>query len=107
MPSGGPRPDTGGARRGAGRPPGSAGKRTKDVQERFAARRCDPISGTATIAMNKKMAPGIESVYLMTSLEYLYVSASRIREVTSLGRDPSEFVPEHVAAALRHKFGDR
>ncbi len=55
--------------------------------------------------MNKKMVPEIESVYLMTSLEYLYVSASRIREVTGLGRDPSEFVPPHVAEALKRKFG--
>lgn len=54
--------------------------------------------------MNKKMVPEIESVYLMTSLEYLYVSASRIREVTSLGRDPSEFVPPHVAEALKRKL---
>ncbi len=54
--------------------------------------------------MNKKMEPEIESVYLMTSLEYLYISASRIREITSLGRDPSEFVPPHVAEALRRKF---
>jgi pantetheine-phosphate adenylyltransferase len=54
--------------------------------------------------MNKKMVPEIESVYLMTSLEYLYVSASRIRELTGLGRDPSEFVPPHVAEALKRKF---
>ena len=54
--------------------------------------------------MNKKMAPEIESVYLMTSLEHLFVSASRIREVTALGRDPSEFVPAHVAEALRRKL---
>jgi pantetheine-phosphate adenylyltransferase len=57
--------------------------------------------------MNKKMAPEIESVYLMTSLEHLFVSASRIREVTSLGRDPSEFVPPHVAAALLQKYGEQ
>ena len=57
--------------------------------------------------MNKKMVPQIESVYLMTSLEYLYVSASRIREVTGLGRDPSDFVPPHVAAALKEKFAGR
>lgn len=57
--------------------------------------------------MNKKMAPEIESVYLMTSLEHLFVSASRIREVTGLGRDPSEFVPPHVAEALRQKFSSR
>jgi pantetheine-phosphate adenylyltransferase len=57
--------------------------------------------------MNKKMVPEIESVYLMTSLDYLYVSASRIREVTSLGRDPAEFVPPHVSEALKRKFESR
>lgn len=57
--------------------------------------------------MNKKMVPEIESVYLMTSLEYLYVRASLIREVTSLGRDPSEFVPAHVVSALKQKFGGK
>ena len=55
--------------------------------------------------MNKRMAPEIESVYLMTSLEHLYVSASRIREVASLGFDVSELVPSHVADALRNKYG--
>jgi pantetheine-phosphate adenylyltransferase len=54
--------------------------------------------------MNKKMVPEIESVYLMTSLEYLYVSATRIREITAFGREMSEFVPAHVAEALRRKF---
>ncbi len=57
--------------------------------------------------MNKKMVPSIESVYLMTSLEHLFVSASRIREITGLGRDPSEFVPPHVAVALKEKFAER
>lgn len=55
--------------------------------------------------MYKKMAPEIESVYLMTSLEHLYVSASRIREVASLGFDVSDLVPAHVALALRKKYG--
>jgi pantetheine-phosphate adenylyltransferase len=55
--------------------------------------------------MNRKMAPEIESVYLITSLEHLYVSASRIREVASLGFDVSELVPQHVAEALRKKYG--
>ena len=30
-----------------------------------------------------------------------------VREVTSLGRDPSEFVMPHVAAALKRKYGER
>jgi pantetheine-phosphate adenylyltransferase len=55
--------------------------------------------------MYRKMAPEIECVYLMTSLEHLFVSASRIREVASLGFDVSDLVPAHVAEALRKKYG--
>ncbi|MDP3062184.1 MAG: pantetheine-phosphate adenylyltransferase, partial [Chloroflexota bacterium] len=54
--------------------------------------------------MNKKMAPGVESVYLMASLEHLFVSGRRIREVAGLGYDVSELVPPHVAEALRRRF---
>jgi pantetheine-phosphate adenylyltransferase len=55
--------------------------------------------------MNKKMAPELESVYLMASLEHLFVSGRRIREVARLGYDVSQLVPPHVAEALREKFG--
>jgi pantetheine-phosphate adenylyltransferase len=55
--------------------------------------------------MNKKMAPEVESVYLMASLEQLFVSGRRIREVASLGYDVSDLVPPHVAQALRRRFG--
>lgn len=54
--------------------------------------------------MNKKMAPEIESVYLMASLDHLYISGHRIREVASLGYDVGELVPTHVVAALAKKF---
>lgn len=54
--------------------------------------------------MNKKMAPEIESVYLMASLEHLYVSGHRIREVATLGYDVGELVPAHVLTALEKKF---
>ena len=54
--------------------------------------------------MNKKMAPEIESVYLMASLEHLYVSGHRIREVATLGYDVGELVPRHVMDALEKKF---
>lgn len=57
--------------------------------------------------MNKKMVPEVESVYLMTNLSYLFVSASRIRELASFGRDVSEFVPPNVASALQEKYGER
>jgi len=55
--------------------------------------------------MNKKMAPEIESVYLMTNLEHLFISASRIREVATLGYEVSDLVPPNVAEALKGKFG--
>ncbi len=54
--------------------------------------------------MNKKMAPEIESMYLMASLEHLYVSGHRIREVAGLGYDVGELVPAHVMKALEGKF---
>jgi pantetheine-phosphate adenylyltransferase len=57
--------------------------------------------------MNKKMAPEIESVYLMASLEHLYVSASRIRELATLGRDVGDLVPAHVADALYERVRKR
>ncbi len=55
--------------------------------------------------MNKKMAPEIESVYLMTSLQYLFISANRIREIAALGHPVDDLVPPHVAKALARKFG--
>ena len=54
--------------------------------------------------MNKRMAPAVESVYLMSSLEHLFISGSRIREVASLGYDVTDLVPAHVSEALRKKF---
>jgi pantetheine-phosphate adenylyltransferase len=57
--------------------------------------------------MNKKMAPEIESVYLMASLEHLYISGHRIREVASLGYDVGELVPDHVIKALEQKFAKK
>ena len=54
--------------------------------------------------MNKKIAPEIESVYLMASLEHLFISGARIREVASLGYDVAGLVPPHAAEALRRRF---
>ena len=55
--------------------------------------------------MNKKMAPGIESIYMMASLEHLFISGTRIREVSALGYDVSDLVPPHVFKALQAKYG--
>ncbi len=55
--------------------------------------------------MNRKMAPEIESVYLMTNQDYMNISASRIREVSRLGYDVVDLVPGHVRQAIREKLG--
>ncbi|MBI5949837.1 MAG: pantetheine-phosphate adenylyltransferase [Chloroflexi bacterium] len=55
--------------------------------------------------MNRKMAPHLESVYLMANQDFLYISASRIREVSKLGYDVADLVPAHVRTALREKLG--
>ncbi len=57
--------------------------------------------------MNRSMAPEVESAFLMTSVEHLYVSASRIRELANFGRDCTELVPPNVVVALQKKFPDR
>lgn len=54
--------------------------------------------------MNKKMAPEVEEVYLVTDLAFLFVSSSRIKEVWGLGTEVDDLVPPNVAAALREKF---
>jgi pantetheine-phosphate adenylyltransferase len=55
--------------------------------------------------MNRKMAPHLESVYLMANHENLFISATRIREVSRLGYDVADLVPANVRAALRKKYG--
>jgi pantetheine-phosphate adenylyltransferase len=55
--------------------------------------------------MNYKMAPHLESVYLMARQEHLLISATRIREVSRLGYDVADLVPAHVRTALRQKYG--
>ena len=57
--------------------------------------------------MNKKMAPEIESIYMMASLEHLFISGTRIREVSGLGYDVSDLVPPHVWTALQRKYAER
>ena len=57
--------------------------------------------------MNRKMAPDVESVYLMTALEHLFISGSRIRELAGLGHPIDDLVPPGVAEALAEKFKNR
>jgi pantetheine-phosphate adenylyltransferase len=54
--------------------------------------------------MNKKLAPDIELVCFMSSLQYQFLSSSLLKEVAELKGCLDELVPDHVANALRGKF---
>ena len=54
--------------------------------------------------MNRKLAPEIELLCLMTSSQYQFLSSSLIKEVAKLGGCLEGMVPDHVAVALREKF---
>lgn len=53
---------------------------------------------------NKKLAPEIETVSLMTSLEYAFLSSSMVKEIATVGGCVKGMVPFHVEAALRARM---
>ena len=55
--------------------------------------------------MNRHMKPEIETLFLMTSQEYFYVSSSRLKELVHFGADVGEWVHPIVAKYLREKLG--
>ena len=54
--------------------------------------------------MNRRLAPGIDSVFFMTDERNHYVSSSLVKEVASLGGDVTGLVPAAVVAALQAKY---
>lgn len=54
--------------------------------------------------MNAKLDPGIETVFLMASEKWQFVSASFVKEICSLGGNIEEFVTPQVAAKLKEKY---
>ncbi|MDR2014517.1 MAG: pantetheine-phosphate adenylyltransferase [Azoarcus sp.] len=56
------------------------------------------------MAMNRKLYPAMETVFLLPAEEHGYLSASVVREIARHGGDVSQFVPEAVFSRLRRKF---
>jgi pantetheine-phosphate adenylyltransferase len=54
--------------------------------------------------LNRKLAPEIESVFVMASAEYSFLSSTGVKEIATFGGDVSDLVPEHVAVALRDRL---
>jgi pantetheine-phosphate adenylyltransferase len=55
--------------------------------------------------MNRNLAPGVETVFLVPAFDLTYVSSSLVREVARFGADVSRLVHPAVAQALKQKFG--
>jgi pantetheine-phosphate adenylyltransferase len=53
---------------------------------------------------NKKIAPEIETIFLVPSLRYMYLSSTMMKQLAELGGDLSDFLPQSVIPALKSKF---
>jgi pantetheine-phosphate adenylyltransferase len=54
--------------------------------------------------MNRNLAPEIETVFMMTSSQYSFLSSSAVKEVASFGGDVSQWVSPAVAERLYAKY---
>ncbi|GAH66438.1 unnamed protein product [marine sediment metagenome] len=54
--------------------------------------------------MNKRLFPELELVCLMAKLEYQFLSSRLLKETASLGGSIDDFVPKHVAEALKGRL---
>ena len=57
--------------------------------------------------MNRNLYPDVETVFLTPGEQYMFISATMVREIASLGGDVSKFVQPQVGARLVEKFNLR
>jgi pantetheine-phosphate adenylyltransferase len=57
--------------------------------------------------MNRKLYPDVETVFLTPAEEYMFISATMVREIARLGGDVSKFVQPPVLARLQEKLKSR
>lgn len=55
--------------------------------------------------LNSHLAPDLESVFVMSTPKFGYVSSSVVREIASMGSDVSSLVPANVSEMLRRRYG--
>ncbi len=57
--------------------------------------------------LNRKLDPTIESIYVIASPHYSFLSSTGVKEMATFGGDVSDLVPAPVSAALAERFADR
>ena len=57
--------------------------------------------------LNRKLDPGIESIYVIASPHYSFLSSTGVKEMATFGGDVSDLVPAPVAAAMAGRLGER
>jgi pantetheine-phosphate adenylyltransferase len=57
--------------------------------------------------LNRKLDPGIESIYMIASPQYSFLSSTGVKEMATFGGDVSDLVPAPVAAAMASRLGER
>jgi pantetheine-phosphate adenylyltransferase len=55
--------------------------------------------------LNRKLDPGIESIYVIASPHYSFLSSTGVKEMASFGGDVGDLVPAPVASALAERLG--
>lgn len=55
--------------------------------------------------MNRQLDANIETIFLMTSSRYTFLSSSSVKEISSLGGSIKGLVPPYVESKLKEKFG--
>ncbi len=56
--------------------------------------------------MNRKLAPKVETVFMMTGEDYFYISSQLVREVAMYGGSVKGLVPPNVLAKMQARFGE-
>lgn len=56
---------------------------------------------------NRRLAPEVDTVFLMPNEHLTFISASLVKEIAVWGGDLSSFVPEHVATVLKEKMQEQ
>src|SRR6478752_5343338 len=57
--------------------------------------------------LNRKLDPGIESIYVIASPHYSFLSSTGVKEMATFGGDVSDLVPDAVATALSERLPER